>query len=1015
MMLRAPAFALIFGLALTTQPTGVSAAPGTSKMAEPVTGSGLVYSQVNPAPAAGPVEVIVRLSEDPITAGRAAIEAEQQAFLARAAQIPNTTVIARVKTVLNAVFLRVDAANIETIASDLSVSRVAPVGDYDLDLSETVPYIGGSAVQAAGIDGTGIRVAVLDSGIDYLHADLGGSGDVAEYAANDRDIIEPGTFPTAKVVGGFDFVGETWDRETVTVLSPDPDPLDLEGHGSHVADIIGGVNGVAPGVELLAVKVCSAVGSACSGIALIQGMDFSVDPNGDGDTSDRVDIINMSLGANYGQPFDDDLSAAVENATKLGVLTVASAGNSGDVPYVTGTPAAAKSAISVAQTNVPSAIQDRMEVIEPADDAGLYDAVRQPWSGQLTSAISGPVQYADGAGGNLDGCAPFAPDSLTGQIVVVDRGGCFFSDKIRNIEEAGGVLGIIALIAPGAPFPGGFGGGTPITIPGYQISQVDGDILRTGNAFVSFDPANGIPLAGSMVSSSSRGPRNGDNRIKPEIGAPGASVSAQATTGTLRTTFGGTSGAAPMVSGAAALLLEAQPWAGPGYLKTLLMNNADTGIRRDFTGAPAEVSRIGAGEVNVLRAFNSKVLVFTEDLAEIPMGYVPVSRGRKVIKREVEIVNKHLFARTFDISSSFDTPEGAASGAVTVRHRSRIRVPAGGEKSFFVRFIIDGDSLLTSSLSSGSDGANPATLNATEFGGYISIQDSIDSVDVPWHIIPRKSADVRGRKRLRVKGGSDEITLRNRGVGPANNDAFTLLALSEDIEAGDPGTQSPTPDLRGVGIRTTTVAAGFCSGNPSFLIDFAFNSWEPLTHVVPVQFIAQLDLDNDGSTDFDAFNGDFNVLVGEPGLDGRSVSIAADTSTTPSPLSAFFFAQHATNTNNTMITFCAEQLGLTLADLGTREITATFVANDFYFGGPDDVLEPVTFTLGGGYSATVDDIPANSEGVMTVTDNGGTGPGLGIMLFTNADRGPGNRGGATPATEALYFTPRGVQLPEPLK
>ena len=75
------------------------------------------------------------------------------------------------------------------------------------------------------------------------------------------------------------------------------------------------------------------------------------------DTSDHVEVINMSLGSDYGQPFDDDLVAAVENATAIGVLTVASAGNGGDCPYVAGTPAAARTALSVAQTQVPSALQ----------------------------------------------------------------------------------------------------------------------------------------------------------------------------------------------------------------------------------------------------------------------------------------------------------------------------------------------------------------------------------------------------------------------------------------------------------------------------------------------------------------------------------------------------------------------------------------------------------------------------------------------------------------------------------
>ena len=101
--------------------------------------------------------------------------------------------------------------------------RIAPVGNYQLNLSTTVPYIGATAVQAKGVDGRGIKVAVLDSGIDYLHAGLFGSGNPADFAANDPEIIEPGTFPTAKVVGGYDFTGPTWPN---TPEAPDPDPLD---------------------------------------------------------------------------------------------------------------------------------------------------------------------------------------------------------------------------------------------------------------------------------------------------------------------------------------------------------------------------------------------------------------------------------------------------------------------------------------------------------------------------------------------------------------------------------------------------------------------------------------------------------------------------------------------------------------------------------------------------------------------------------------------------------------------
>jgi subtilisin family serine protease len=286
---------------------------------------------------------------------------------------PSARLLGRVQLVLNAVFIEVDASVLPALAKDSRVERIAPVGDYEIDLSETVPYIGASAVQAAGFDGSGIKVAVLDSGIDYNHAALGGSGVVADFENNDPTIIEPGTFPTAKVVGGYDFVGSNW-AGSADVEEPDPDPLDAGpggGHGTHVAHIIGGVGGVAPGVKLYAVKVCSSVSTGCSGIALIQGMEYAADPNGDGKIWDRVDLINMSLGSDYGQPFDDDLSYAVNNATRLGILTVASAGNGSDKPYVLGTPSAAATALSVAQTSVPSAFMPLMDVTAPPSIAGL--------------------------------------------------------------------------------------------------------------------------------------------------------------------------------------------------------------------------------------------------------------------------------------------------------------------------------------------------------------------------------------------------------------------------------------------------------------------------------------------------------------------------------------------------------------------------------------------------------------------------------------------------------------------
>jgi minor extracellular serine protease Vpr len=543
------------------------------KLETPVEQSGIFFDSLDPSLlfTEGPGKVIIRLTrpsvaEQGLTNNAAARERDnlrqqQAALLSRVQALdPNARLIARVQIVLNAIFVEVDASILPQLAADPDVLRIAPVGNYELDLFETVPYIGAADVhELHGFTGKGIKVAVLDSGIDYTHAALGGSGDPDDFASNDPTIIEPGTFPTAKVVGGYDFVGSVWPFGPEM---PDPDPLDDGpggGHGTHVAHIIGGMGGVAPGVDLYAVKVCSSVSTSCSGIALIQGMEFSANPNGDGRLNDRVNIINMSLGSTYGQPFDDDLAAAVDNATKLGILTVASAGNSSDKPYANGTPAAAASALSVAQTSVPSAFLPLMQIVAPANIAGNFPAVWQPWSAPLTGVIEAPVQFGDGAGGNLLGCDPFAAGSLAGKIVLVNRGACNFTLKIKNVADGGGLIGIIGLVAPGDPFEGGDGGDRPINIPGYMVSQTVANRLRSGlpNTVVRFDPAIGIPLAGSMVGSSSRGPQHEDTTlIKPEIGAPGASISAIAGTGTGEGPFGGTSGAAPMVSGSAALLME---------------------------------------------------------------------------------------------------------------------------------------------------------------------------------------------------------------------------------------------------------------------------------------------------------------------------------------------------------------------------------------------------------------------------------------------------------------------------
>ncbi len=959
---------------------------------------------------------------------RAMLEGEQSAFISRTQlEYPSVRVLAKVQHVLNAVFLDVPAESLAEIADDPEVMRIAPVGNYTMELSETVPYVGGTAVQATGLDGKGSKVAVLDSGIDYIHADLGGSGDPVEYANNDPAVIEPGTFPTAKVVGGYDFVGSTWPD---TPEVPDPDPLDdgiAAGHGSHVADIIGGANGMAPGADLYAVKVCSSISSSCSGIALIQGMDFSVDPDGDGDTSDKVDIINMSLGSNYGQAFDDDLSAAVENASALGVLTVSSAGNCSDLPYCTGSPSSAPSAVSVAQTNVPSAVGYFMNVLEPDIQGGLYDAVLYTWTPAPTGLITGTVQYGDLDGTNLDGCLPFTGD-LTGMIVAVDRGACAFSLKLQNIEAAGGMLGIVMLIAPGAPFAGSFGGGDPVTIPGFNVDQATGDILRTGTAVVEFAPELSESLVGSTVSSSARGPDMSYNAIKPEIGAPGASISAQAGTGTVTTPFGGTSGASPMVAGAAALLQQQcrepyndddyrAPGCAPFELKALLMNNGFRDVISDTTDDLAEITRIGGGELRVDQSASANLMAYSLDDLQpaLSLDFVD-AKETVIIRREVVIKNLSKKRKRVTITPTFRFEDDAASGAVKVSSsKRRISVPPRSSKVFKVTFTIDPSLLGGNTMSSGSDGNNPAVLTAAEYDGYLLFEERRgEQIALPWHVLPRQAASIKPERETIVENAfPDTIALLNEGAGTAQNDPYAIIALSDEQPRGAMGAQSPTPDIKAVGVNTFIVDPTVCTSE--FIWAFAVNTWDRQTHLVPVSHQVTFDIDQDGIDDYLLLNRDVTLTNVS---DGRQLSWVVDLATGDS--GAFFFAEHATNTGNTVLLACGEQLGLTSADILATNVDISITAQDFYFGGPGDFIDDITVTPLGErfFGAASGDLAAAEPGTIDVFDFGpwpGNTEESGVMLITNGDRGPGAHGGATEETEAILLLAPEAVPPAPLE
>ena len=1034
--------------------------------------------------ARGVRQVVVRLSEEAVSevaatgAGPLAqrhalsdVEAQQDEFVNTA----DGRVVAQTEIAVNAVVLEVDASQLDELAADPSVVSISPVIDYTNDLPETVPYIGATAVhEGPGFDGTGVTVAVLDSGIDYTHAAFGDLATVHDYdAAYGADTSDPANKASpdwdlindhTNIIGGFDFVGEVWPFGR---LAPDPDPIDCGGkdvspdieglidcdggHGTHVADIIGGQLGVAPGVELHAVKVCSAVSTACSGVALLLGMDYALDPNGDGVTDDHVDIINMSLGSDYGQAFDDDLSQAVENAAEAGVLTVAAAGNGSDKPYVSSTPAASPSALSVAQTAVPSAELALLEVIEPEGLAGLYEAAHQDWSAELTTLVNAELFFDDSTNGRRLGCRlddddpetpnpegenPFAPGELDGLIVLVERGACNFSEKIANIALAGGVIGVIGLVTDEEPFSGALGDCQEDAchdIPGFMIFQsLTSDLedaVAAGTVTVQFDPAAGLSLRQTMVSSSSRGPTMLTNIIKPEIGAPGASVSAEVGTADGTTPFSGTSGATPMVTGSAALLLDGFGERSPAEIKSLLMNYAETDIWNGAPHAPvsaplAAIQRIGAGEVRVDRSVSGAALAAWDSegmTGALSFGFVDASQDVDVT-REVTVANYGGSEQTLTIAPSFRFEDDETNGAVSVTAPPSVVVPAAvvdgpGTATFDVTVSIEADLLRDWTANSGGNGANPAPFDLLEYDGYIQLDnEAVDPLHLAWHVLPRQSGETTSASdTVAINGETDGLpsgvtTLNNAGQNDTVIEGYSLIGESSELPAGDEGAELPTIDLRYAGIQTIPVPGGFCFDDPSFLLLFAVNTWERQTHAdAPASFEWDIDTNQDGEADYAVFNLE---LAGDLS-DGRNVvfvdELAGDNDT------GFFFTDHATNSGNTVMTICAEQIGLTGEDF-FAPLTADLLAVDIYYTGrvTDQILGMEFSPLGERFFPLIDGapgaggVPAGGSAELTALDFGedGTNPSeTGMLLFTDGtfQAGPGvfAKTGSPQANEAL--------------
>ncbi|MFN2496629.1 MAG: S8 family serine peptidase [Pseudonocardiaceae bacterium] len=824
--------------------------------------------------------------------------------------------------------VRTDLARIRELATSPEVRAVHKVVPKTTTNSSAGQLTGTlRAWQQTGRFGDGVRIGIIDDGIDYTHADFGGPGTEQAYAAIDRTVVDPSYFPTPKVVGGVDFAGDDYDASGAAgpdalTPRPDPNPLSCGDHGSHVAGSAAGFGvgadgapfrgdyqrldpdalnalrigpGAAPHALLYALKVFGCRGATS---LLAQALDWSLDPNGDGDFADRLDVVNLSLGADYGAPDDPD-SLFVRKIAEHGVLPVISAGNGGDLYDIGGSPGNTPEALTVASSRDAGVLRDGVEVTAPGEVTGrTVGQYSQNFTDYDTLDRTAPVvALSDPA--NSDGCQPYsAPDAaaVAAKHVWLEWDDDDATRRCGSVARAdnalaAGAAGVlltstleqfVAGIAgnEGVPMFQFTGPGTAALRPALEAGSLQVRLLGALRAAVPVVYPSITDTVSAFTSRDVRAPA-----VKPDVAAPGDTIASALTgSGSDPLVLSGTSMAAPHVAGIGALVRQVHPDWSVAEVKAAVMNTAGADVysQEGRQGPIHGPNRVGAGRVDAAAAVGNQVLALVEDdPGQVSVNFGVVQAGDPVrLSKTITVVNKGPSAARYTTAYQ---PITTVPGLRYELSDRSLDLPPRGVARLTLTLCIDDPSELRKT-------ADP-TIEKTQLGvarqfladasGRVVLTPSgvppdahtgASALRVPVYAAPKPVADIAAPEQVRFRGDDQQavLPLSGRGLDQGSGDAAyrsLISVLQLQAESGQlpecnilftvdcaPNGTARGGDIRYVG-ATSTAPLALAQGRPAdAVLAFGISTWGNWYNLGgnTIPFV-DIDTTGDGAADFEVF------------------------------------------------------------------------------------------------------------------------------------------------------------------